>query len=661
MPGWQDRRLVKSEEPPPGAHLITPRVGYVHHGIYLGSGKVIHCGAVSCLIPRGPVEEATLREFRRGRPVAVRVAVPAKYDAREIIARARSRLGEDRYRLLTNNCEHFCEWCVRGEQRSYQVERVMRWMPKLRVRVGDRQSREEEGGRMRVRTVLWGIALVLLAGCVVGPNYKPPDERAPAKWATHLAAGESVAPAALAHWWTSFKDPELNTLVGAAVRSNFTLRVAEDRVREARAEREVASGGRWPSAGASVAYLRNRYGANSYPPLGHLPGVPLNYDLYTVGFDAAWELDLFGGVRRAVEASSAEVGAAEYARRDVLVSVLAEVARNYIDARAYQERLAIARRNVMAEQGILALTRSRYRSGLASDLEVEQASAVLTSTEARLPAIESRFAQSVNHLSVVLGENPGAMLNEMSRVAPIPLTPPVVPVGLPSDLLRRRPDVERAERELAASTAEIGAAEAELFPKVSLMGGLGVTSTSTSNLLEYASRYWSAGPALQWNILEGGRLRANVRVQKARAARALDTYRQTVLVALEDAENALIAYSKERTRRRWLAQSVQSSEAAFRLSSERYRSGLVDFLNVLDAERTLYAAQDALVESTKSVSLDLVQLYKALGGGWQLDSPPPSVATTAAACSEQCRLYSVAASAPAVRRRVGISMRQHFR
>lgn len=656
LPGWQDRRLAKSEEPPPGAHPITPRVGYVHHGIYLGSGKVIHCGAVSCLIPRGPVEEATLRDFRRGRPVAVRVAVPAKYDSREIIARARSRLGEDRYRLLSNNCEHFCEWCVRGEQRSYQVERVMRWMQKLRI-----LSAAPTGGRAGTLGLLWGIALVLLAGCVVGPNYEPPDERAPAKWATHLAAGESVAPAALAHWWTSFKDPELDTLIGTAVRSNLTLRVAEDRVREARAEREVTAGGRWPSAGASMAYSRNRYGANSYPPLGHLPGVPLNYNLYTVGFDAAWELDLFGGVRRAVEASSAEVGAAEYARRDVLVSVLAEVGRNYIDARAYQERLAITRRNVVAEQGVLALTRSRYRSGLASDLEVEQASAILTTTEARLPAIESRFAQSVHHLSVVLGENPGAMLDEMSRVAPIPLTPPVVPVGLPSDLLRRRPDVERAERELAAATAEIGAAEAELFPKVSLMGALGVTSTSTSNLLEYASRYWSAGPALQWNILEGGRLRANVRVQKARAAQALDTYRQTVLVALEDAENALIAYSKERIRRRWLAQSVQSSEAAFRLSSERYRSGLVDFLNVLDAERTLYAAQDALVESTKSVSLDLVQLYKALGGGWQLDSSPPSVATTAAACSEQCGLYSVAASAPAVRRRAGISMRQHFR
>jgi outer membrane protein, multidrug efflux system len=477
---------------------------------------------------------------------------------------------------------------------------------------------------MSSRTFFWGSALALLAACAVGPNYKPPSAQAPAKWATPLAPGESDAPAALASWWTSFKDPELDALMKTAVQSNLTLRVAEAHVREARAAREVVAGGRWPSADASVAYSKNRYGANSYPPLALFPGVPLDYNLYTVGFDAAWELDLFGGVRRAVEASSAEVGAAEYAWRDVLVSVLAEVARNYIDARAYQERLDITRENIAAQQSIVELTRSRYESGLASDLDVEQATALLTTTEAQLPALETGFAQSVHHLSVLLGENPGAMLEKMSRARPIPLTPPVVPVGLPSDLLRRRPDVQRAERQLAASTAEIGVAQAELFPKFSLVGSLGITSTSTSNLLEYASRYWSAGPSVRWNLFQGGSLRANVRVERARAEQALDTYEQTVLVALEDTENALVAYAKEQTRRRSLAQSVQSSEAAFHLSSELYRSGLVDFLNVLDTERTLFDAQDALVGSTESVSLDLVQLYKALGGGWQQDSGPES-------------------------------------
>lgn len=477
---------------------------------------------------------------------------------------------------------------------------------------------------MSGRTLLWAISLAVLSGCAVGPNYKPPSAEVPVKWASDLAGGETGGPAALESWWMNFKDPDLNALISTAVQSDLTLRVAEERVREARAERDVVAGGRWPSAGASVSYSKNRYGANSYPPLGQFPGVPLDYNLYNVGFDAAWELDLFGGVRRAVEASSAEVGAAEYARRDVLVSVLAEVARNYIDARGYQERLAITRENIAAQQNIVGLTRSRYQSGLASDLDVEQATALLTNTEAQLPALESGFAQSVHHLSVLLGEDPGALLEKMSRPRPTPLTPPVVPVGLPSDLLQRRPDVQRAERELAGATAEIGVAKADLFPKFSLVGALGIESTSTSNLLEYASRYFSLGPTLQWNLLQGGSLRAKVRVQQARAAQALDTYRQTVLVALEDAENALVAYAKEQSRRRSLAQSVQSSETAFRLSSELYRSGLVDFLNVLDAERTLYAAQDDLVGSTQSVSLDLVQLYKALGGGWQ-ENPAPEV------------------------------------
>lgn len=477
---------------------------------------------------------------------------------------------------------------------------------------------------MRATALISGGVLAALSGCVVGPNYQPPREQAPQRWATQLAGGESDTPAALASWWMSFKDPELDTLIGTAVRSNLTVRVAEERVREARAARDVVAGGQWPSAAASAAYSRNRYGAHSYPPLGSFPGVPLDYNLYNLGFDAAWELDLFGGVRRAVEASNAQVGAAEYARRDVLVSVLAEVARNYIDARAYQERLAVTRENIVAQQDTVELTRSRYRGGLASDLEVEQATALLTSTQADLPALETGFAQSVHELSVLLGENPGALLERMSRAKPIPLTPPLVPVGLPSDLLRRRPDVERAERELAASTAEIGVAEAQFFPKFSLTGAIGVESTSTSNLLEYASRYWSVGPTIQWNLFQGGSLRANVRVQRARAEEAFDSYRQTVLIALQDTENALVAYSKEQTRRQSLVQTVQSSQAAFQLSSELYRSGLVDFLNVLVTERALYNAQDALVGSTQSMSLDLVQLYKALGGGWQEDSAPES-------------------------------------
>ena len=221
---------------------------------------------------------------------------------------------------------------------------------------------------------------------------------------------------------------------------------------------------------------------------------------------------------------------------------------------------------------------------------------------------------------MLLAKPPGALMDEMSAEKPIPLTPPAVPVGLPSDLLQRRPDVQRAERELAAATARIGVAKADLFPKFSLTGFAGLESISASNWFDYASRYWSAGPTVQWELFEAGRIRANVRVQNARQEQALDAYQQTVLTALEDAENALTAYAKEQIRRESLSQSVQANQQALELSTQLYKSGLADFLRVLDSERSLYAAQDALVQSDQAVSVNLVQLYKALGGGWQNES-----------------------------------------
>ena len=400
-----------------------------------------------------------------------------------------------------------------------------------------------------------------------------------------------------------------------AVQSNLTLRIAEAHVREARAERDVINGSLWPSVGNSGSYSRNRFGQNGFPPLPS--SVPLDYNLYNASFDAAWELDIFGGTRRTIEAANAEMGAALFSQRDVLVSLLAEVARNYIMVRGYQQRLAITCDSIHVQQEILNLTSNRFDNGLSSDLDVQQATALLTATEAEVPTLKTGFDQSVHHLAVLLGQPPGALMVEMSVEQPIPLTPPAVPVGLPSDLLQRRPDVQRSERELAAATARIGAAKADLFPKFSLTGFAGLESISTANFFNYASRDWSAGPTVQWEIFEAGSIRANVRVQNARQEQALDTYQQTVLVALEDAENALTAYAREQTRRESLSQSVQANEQALELSTQLYNNGLADFLHVLDSERSLYAAQDALVQSDQTVSLNLVQLYKALGGGWQ--------------------------------------------
>jgi NodT family efflux transporter outer membrane factor (OMF) lipoprotein len=469
---------------------------------------------------------------------------------------------------------------------------------------------------MKIAIVMAPMFLALLAGCAVGPDYHPPKASASAQqWTSPLVGGETNGPADLATWWKNFGDTNLDSLVTMAVQSNLTLRIAEAHVREARAERDVASGSFWPSVGSSGSYSRNRFGQNSFPPLP--ASTPLDYNLYNASFDAAWELDIFGGTRRTIEAASAEIGVAEFGQRDVLVSLLAEVARNYIGARGYQQRLAITLQNIQVQQDILNLTSNRFENGLSSDLDVQQATALLTATEAEVPSLKTGFDESVHHLAVLLGQPPGALMDEMSVEKPIPLTPPVVPVGLPSDLLQRRPDVQKSERELAAATARIGTAKADLFPKFSLTGFAGLESISTANFFNYASRAWSAGPTMQWELFQAGSIRANVRVQNARQEQALDAYEQTILVALEDAENALTAYAREQTRHESLSQSVQADEQALELSTQLYNNGLADFLHVLDSERSLYAAQDALVQSDQTVSLNLVQLYKALGGGWQ--------------------------------------------
>ncbi len=471
---------------------------------------------------------------------------------------------------------------------------------------------------MKLAIVITSVCLGLLAGCAVGPDYHVPKNNPPPQWASTLEGGETNGPAGLATWWQNFGDTNLDSLMTTAVESNLTLRVAEAHVREARAERDVASGAFWPSVGSSASYSRNRYSANGFPPLP--PGIPLDYNLYNAGFDASWELDVFGGTRRAVEAANADVRAAEYSWRDVQVSLLAEVARNYVEARGYQQRLAIARQNIEAQKDLLDLTSNRFENGLGDDLAIQQARAVLTATEAEVPSLETGFSSSVHHLAVLIGQPPGALLDQMSAQEPIPLTPPVVPVGLPCDLLLRRPDVERAESQLASATAHIGVAKADLFPKFSLTGMAGLESVSASDWFTYGSRYWSAGPTVQWQLFEAGRLLANVRIQNTRQEQALNTYEQTVLTALEDVENALVAYAKEQIRREKLLESVDSNQQALELSTQLYKSGLGDFLEVLVSERSLYLAQDELVQSDQAVSLNLVQLYKALGGGWQNES-----------------------------------------
>jgi NodT family efflux transporter outer membrane factor (OMF) lipoprotein len=469
------------------------------------------------------------------------------------------------------------------------------------------------------RQFLLVVLLGLLPGCTVGPFYHPPAVKAAAQWSSPLAGGETIQPAANVAWWKNFNDPELDALIERAVQSNLDLKIATARVREARAQYGVTSGDLWPSMGSSGSYQRQLQSKHQ-PILGALPlpaSVPFENDIYQAGFDASWEIDVFGGTRRAVEAARAETAAAEYGWRATLVSLLGEVARYYVEARGFQQRLAIAHQNIDAQQAIVTLTRSLFKGGLTSELDVQEAAALLATTEAQVPSLETSFKEAAHRLGVLLGQPPGALLAELSREAPIPDAPPGVPVGLPSQLLRRRPDIQQAERELAGANARIGIAVADLYPKFSLTGDVGLQSVSTSDWFSSGSRFWSAGPTVQWKIFDAGRIRASIKVQNAREEQALARYEQTVLASFEDVENALTAYAREQTRRQSLADAVQANRQALEMAGQLYRSGVADFLRVLESQRSLYESQDALAQSDRTVILNLIKLYKALGGGWE--------------------------------------------
>ena len=480
---------------------------------------------------------------------------------------------------------------------------------------------------MKINHLLFLTSLTIWAGgCAVGPNYQKPTVSAPAHWGEPLAGGETNGPAAVADWWKNFHDPELDSLISRAAQSNLDLKIAQARVREARAEYGIAVGNLLPTVDASGSYARQRESQNQplVGPGDHLPpGIPFENNFYQSGFDASWEIDVFGGKRRAMESAKAQVAAAEFGQRDVLVTLLGEVARNYVEARGYQRRLEIARENIRAQEQSLAITQNRFTNGLANNLDVQQAAPCWPPHARACPRWKRRIQASIHRLGVLLGQPPEALETELSSVAPIPAAPPIVPVGLPSELFLRRPDVALAERQLAAATANIGVAKADLFPKFYLTGVAGFESVSASDWFDGGSRFWSAGPTVQWNIFDAGRIRANIKIQNARQEQALATYEQTALGAFEDVENALVAYAKEQVRRRSLEDAVKSSQESLRLANQLYANGLSNFINVLDAERSLYQAQDALVQSDRTVSTDLIALYKSLGGGWEtLDQQP---------------------------------------
>jgi NodT family efflux transporter outer membrane factor (OMF) lipoprotein len=457
------------------------------------------------------------------------------------------------------------------------------------------------------------------AACAVGPNYQEPDAAVPAAWSAAQEQGIQPQATELAEWWTAFNDPSLNSLIERAARSNLDLRLAEARIREARALRAGVAAGRWPTVDVGASYSRGRGSENAFAgqPGGGSALLAEPQDLFRTGFDAAWEIDVFGGVRRTVEAADATVEAFVEDRRNTLVTLFGDVARNYIDLRGFQQRLGVARANLKAQQETLDLTGVRFQAGLASDLEVAQAEGQLNTTAAQIPFLESQLKQSVHRLDVLLGGHPGGLWDELASEAPIPGLPAEVLVGLPSELLRRRPDIRRAERQLAASTALVGAAMADLFPRFSLSGAAGLQSISASDWFSAPSRFWSIGPTVRWPLFDAGRIRANIAVRNARQEQALTEYERAILTALEDVENALVNYGREQERYRALRDAVAANRRAVEMANELYVRGLVDFLNVLENQRSLFASESDLAQSEATMATNLVALYKALGGGWQ--------------------------------------------
>jgi multidrug efflux system outer membrane protein len=475
-----------------------------------------------------------------------------------------------------------------------------------------------------LRTLL----LIFLAGCMVGPNYTRPNVPLPVEWSRSPVAEPvstaSVSGTNLAEWWRGFRDPTLDSLIDAALAENLDLKTAVARVREARAERLIAVGGLYPSVGASGSYERTRPFSKHSQEGSFLPPDKAEVNLYQASFDASWELDVFGGIRRGVEAADADLAATEEDERDVRVTLLAEVARNYVQVRSLERRLAIARENIENQRSSLHLTEDRFRTGLSSELDVTQARSLLETTEAQVPALESQREQSVHVLSVLLGREPNALQGELAGGAPVPGTADVdalavrIPAGLPSDLLRRRPDIRRAEHQVAAATARIGVATADLFPKLSLTGLAGLESISASDFFSGGSRYFTTGPRVSWRLFEGGRIRANIEVQNAREEQALHQYEKAVLTGLRDVEDSLVAYGKERVRHDSLAGAVATNQRSVVLARDLYVNGLGTYLAVLDAERTAYTSEDALAQGDDSLVANLIATYKALGGGWEL-------------------------------------------
>jgi multidrug efflux system outer membrane protein len=450
-------------------------------------------------------------------------------------------------------------------------------------------------------------AALVLTACTVGPNYRPPAPSSLSVPEAYYGREAQGQPAGLARWWERLNDPLLTRLIDEATAGNLDLAAAAARLTQARESLIQSRAGQLPTVGAQATG-------------GHTVGTGNDTSSFRGSVDAAWEADLFGGIRRSVEASGADAEGVYYDREALKVAIAAEVATNYVQARLAQDRLALAQDTLRIADDNLQIAGWRMQAGLVSSLDSEQARAARAQTAAAIPNIENNFTSATYRLAVLTGRAPGALTAELSEAKPIPEGPDEIAVGIPADTLRQRADVRAAERNLAAQTARIGVAEAQLYPDLRLTGNIGTSAFSLGGLLDAITG--GIFSSLSQTLFDGGRLRSQVRSQQAATEGALATYRQSVLTALEDVENALLALRASRERQAQFAVALEAATNSAVLSRVQYRAGLTDFQQLLDAERSLVSARDGMATSRGDEALALVQLYRALGGGWDAAAPP---------------------------------------
>lgn len=457
----------------------------------------------------------------------------------------------------------------------------------------------------------------MLMGCAVGDDYKKPVVSMPDKW-IGLESDSVTGSGSLkdtARWWENFGDPLLSSLIEKGLEANHDIKMASSRVRQARAARAASFSSLWPQVDVSGSYKRTGSGnSQSAGEIGASDDFG-EYDSFKAGFDASWELDFFGGRRRALEASGADLDAAGEGKNDVALTVSSEIAGNYFNLRSVQEQLDVAVKNIEAHREILRIAEKKYLAGLSGRLDYVSAKAGMTSSEARIPELEAAERSLILSLGVLTGEG-ASLIPKLGKRSTVPPCPPRIPAGLPSDLLKRRPDIRKAEALLHASTARTGEARADYFPKISLTGSFAYSGNEADSLLNWSSRSWSFGPSISIPLFNAGRIAANVEAKKAMEDEALANYEKTVLTALKDAETALFTHSSDMRRHDFLARSAKENADAADMSMGLYSAGKIDYTRVLEARRTQYSSEEALAKSNGAVAMDLVSIYKALGGGW---------------------------------------------